>query len=92
MALRFVRNGLKTSAYLPPLNHSSRGPFKLTLGGVGGGGGGGRDPALGSVTGGWGGGGGDLSYYKKWVPASRHLKVIRNGVCCYNNDILSTFR
>ena len=41
----------------------------------------------------------DLPYYKKWVPASQHLKVIRNGVCCYNNsclpfenDILPAFR
>ena len=41
----------------------------------------------------------DLPYFKKWVPASQHLKVIRNGVCCYNNsclpfenDILPAFR
>ena len=30
----------------------------------------------------------DLPYYKKLVPASQHLKVIRNGVCCYNNSCL----
>ena len=41
----------------------------------------------------------DLPYYKKFVPASQHLKVIRNGVCYYNNsclpfknDILPAFR
>ena len=60
------------------------------------------DPALRSVTGGWGGVGNsvtffqimlfysvDLLYYKKWVPASQHLKGIRNGVCCYNNSCLA---
>ena len=73
------------------------------------------DPALRSVTGGRGGVSDtyslhlfyqimlfysvDLPYYKKLVPASQHFKVIRNGVCCYNNsclpfenDILPAFR
>ena len=27
----------------------------------------------------------DLPYCKKWVPASQHLKVIRNGMMLYNN-------
>ena len=30
----------------------------------------------------------DLPHYKTWVQASQHLKVIRNGVCCYNNSCL----